>query len=156
MKYFDIVVANDNIKNRVLVYKATTSCKGDFDFLINIREDDNKALDYFSVWAENSPKGYQSGYIESFHKDYAKARQLIHSNSSKLKDIPTLPYKKPIQSFDNNAELMCQKSKITLNERVSFMKKISEVKQVDQYTFKTIDNKHLIAVDVFEDLIQCY
>jgi hypothetical protein len=156
MKYFDIIVANDNIKNRVLVYKATTSCKGNFDFLINIREDDNRALNYFSVWAENSPKGYQSGYIESFHKDYSKARLLINSNSNKLKDSPSSAYKKPIESFDNNAGLMCQKNKITLNERVSLMKKISEVKQVDQYTFKTIDNKHLIAVDVFEDLIQCY
>lgn len=74
---FDLLIADDNIKNRVLVAAISTSCKSKFYYLINIRDNENKELTSFNVYAENPPQGYSTGQfniIESLKKDFVEAR----------------------------------------------------------------------------------
>ena len=69
-RYVALQVTDSNIKKNVLVYLLKPKCDSNFDFLINITDNEDRSLDTFRVWAQNSPLGYKDGYKHTFYRDF--------------------------------------------------------------------------------------
>jgi len=54
----EIAISNQNIKERVLVYRIHTKCDTSFFLLVNVLADEQGSLRYIRTWAENAPAGY--------------------------------------------------------------------------------------------------
>ena len=53
-----IQAADDNIKDKVLIFSIRTNCDSAFHFLANIRANSNDELQWYRLWAQEPPKGY--------------------------------------------------------------------------------------------------
>ena len=95
-RYEDIQVTDNDLKRNVLVYSITTKCDSDFNFLINIDDNEDRSLDRFRVWANNSPKGYEEGYLKKFYRNFSKevTQKSIDERNKKNKKIQEKKRKK--------------------------------------------------------------
>jgi hypothetical protein len=71
----EIAIANDNIKERVLVYWIRSKCDAPFRLLINLRADQDQRLRWFRTWAKDPPAGYLAGLHQEFSVEFEEQRQ---------------------------------------------------------------------------------
>ena len=95
-RYEDIQVTDSDIKRNVLAYSIETKCDSDFNFLININDKQDRSLASFRVWANNSPLGYEEGYLEKFYRNFSKEvfQKSIEERNKKNKKIQEKKRKK--------------------------------------------------------------
>jgi hypothetical protein len=95
-RYEDIQVTDYDLKRNVLVYSIKTECDSDFNFLINIDDNQDRSLDRFRVWANNSPKGYEEGNLKKFYRNFSKevTQKSIEERNKKNKKIQEKKRKK--------------------------------------------------------------
>jgi hypothetical protein len=62
--FYSVQASENNIKEKVLIFKIKTTCDSEFHFLANIRADANDELQWYRVWIENAPKGYEVSYMK--------------------------------------------------------------------------------------------
>lgn len=73
----DILAADDDITQKVLVYSVPTNCSSPFNLLVNIRADQDGNLLWFRVWSRNPPPelGYPQDLVAKFTVDYDALRK---------------------------------------------------------------------------------
>ncbi len=73
----DILAADDDITQKVLVYSIPTNCSSPFNLLVNIRADQDGNLLWFRVWSQNPPPqlGYPQDLVEKFTVDFDALRK---------------------------------------------------------------------------------
>src|SRR5713101_736683 len=69
-----VVVADDNIKEKVRAHRINTKCDSDFYLLINVRASEYGAVRWVAVWSQEPPTGYPSGRLEAFATDFEDRR----------------------------------------------------------------------------------
>ena len=80
-----ILVSDNDIKLKALVLELKTECESDFNFLINITDKEDRSLDKFNVWANNTPKGYEEGWSKNLHRDFSTEREQKIRNEKERK-----------------------------------------------------------------------
>lgn len=79
---FSIQPPSDNIKDQVLIFKVQTNCESVFHFLANIRADSNDELQWYRLWLQEPPRGYELSWsrLNDWGIDFSaikKERQLL-------------------------------------------------------------------------------
>jgi uncharacterized membrane protein YhaH (DUF805 family) len=147
---FQLVIAQDNIKNRVLVATVSTSCKSKFSFLINIRDNENKELTDFSVYAQNSPKGYSvgsNGYIDSLHKNFVNMRL------SKIQNANPATINK--DTNNSNQQDHCAPN-LSRQERIARLAKHGTVRESGLWTFTAGGSRIEFTDSTASSVFTCY
>lgn len=67
--------SDDDIKENLLITEIPTKCESKFEFLINVRANQNGQLLWLRQWANTSPEGYISGLHYEFSKEFEKIRR---------------------------------------------------------------------------------
>jgi len=78
-----ILPAKDNIKEKVLIYKVSTKCNSNFNFLINLRFNEAKEIIWLRTWAHNPPQGYQEGFHQELSYEANEDRKVYLENKYK-------------------------------------------------------------------------
>jgi hypothetical protein len=118
-RYEDIQVTDADIKRNVLAYSIKTKCDSDFNFLINIDDNQDRSLDRFRVWANNSPKGYKEGYLKKFYRNFSNevAQKSIDERKRKNKKIQEKKRKKKEEIDARNRIKIEQREKETAKKK---------------------------------------
>jgi hypothetical protein len=80
-----IQIADDNIKDRVLITAIYTKCDATFHFLINVREGSDKKLRWFRTSAEDAPVGYQAGIHREYGTEFEAQREQVQFRAETAK-----------------------------------------------------------------------
>jgi hypothetical protein len=80
-----ILVPDDNIKERVLIYRIPTKCDSSFYFLINLRTAPDGTLRYYRTWAKDAPVGYKGEYHQELSKEFEEDRKGLARLEEKAK-----------------------------------------------------------------------
>lgn len=82
-----IVIARDDILQKVVVGNISPKCSTKFNFLINIRFNQQDQIRWLRTYAQNTPMGYEPptkyGYVEKFSFDYEEMRRQKAAAASK-------------------------------------------------------------------------
>lgn len=71
----NISIADDNLKERVLVHSIRTACNSSFHFLVNLRVAEDGSLRWYRTWAENAPGGYKGDYQAKYSIEFDRLRE---------------------------------------------------------------------------------
>jgi len=100
-----IVPPQNDIKERVLIYKLSTHCDSTFNLLVNVRANDQGALKSLHVWAKNSPIGYAEGlhseFSTEFEQDRARKALLAQKSEMNALEAKRLPSEKQHRDLEN-------------------------------------------------------
>jgi len=138
IRYERIQVTDSNIKENVLVYLLKPKCDSDFDFLINITDNEDRSLDTFRVWAQNAPLGYENGVKHKFYRDFNSERKQIIKK--KKKDKFTILKKK----LDKKQEKI--NARKTIKKEHEALQKRTEQKRLSDPT-RFCENKFVFSYD---------
>lgn len=152
----EMLVSDDNIKEMIIVFSLFSSCTSDFHFLINIREGIDKKLKSFNVWALNSPRGYQSGYLDQFNVNYVQLRKSAEIEKNKKAQQSNA---KNDQAAANLASALLVPNNpcapnLTKSERLAALAKEGTVKQTSQNSF--IAGRFSLSFNFDGTLRHCY
>jgi hypothetical protein len=68
----EVAVADEDIKEKVIIYTIPTKCDSPFRLLLNVRVDQFGKLKWFGVWPVDAPQGYDEKATASFRADFYK------------------------------------------------------------------------------------
>ena len=149
-RYIEPVPSDDNIKEFVLVYEVKTKCNSKFNFLINIRANENGQIKFFNVWAQTAPEGYPSGFNKNLSTNFDEIRRNTKSIQKLLKDMDTYAKEK---DNDHCAPNLSQ------SVRLSRLARYGAIRQTSQQVFTVSDSRgvsHGLTYDVFGYLQRCW
>ena len=140
-----IVPSINNIKEKVAVLRINTTCKSDFNFLINITEGEDKRLNSFSVWSENSPQGYPSGFLKQFHIDFAAQREILKKAQKRLAETK-------VYESDQNSN-HCAPN-LSRQERINRLARKGQIRQTSENSYNA--GSSAVSFSFAGTLMNCY
>jgi hypothetical protein len=141
----EIVPSTNNIKEKVAVLKINTTCKSDFSFLINITEGEDKKLKSFSVWSEDAPRGYSSGFLKQFHIDFASQKEAIKKAQKRLTET------KGYETDQNSSHCAPNLSR---QERINRLARKGQLRQTSENSYSA--GLSSVSFSFTGALISCY
>jgi hypothetical protein len=149
-----IVVAGDNIKQKVLAYYIETQCDSAFGLLTNVRANDYGQLRWFRVWAQESPKGYPSGSDDALTRDFdgerwQKLKREIQERERK-ETASKLKLRAPSQDRDHCAP------NLSPEERLRRLANYGAVREVSDQNYVAGDHGVWFGSSYSRTLYRCY